>query len=458
MGPILGDGSADEGGARLGRDTYLRRAHGWSKLLCDVTNPQTKLWYNIELRRQQTPELNPPSTTCKGKRPGKKHCKMSDSQKAAKSFNARRQIARQNVDKLGIKWEELPQVPFWAPLFGTTYNAWKFEVADVVVNTSMLLGRGLTPDERDIIAYLSAKKAATTAYEPPLSLAAALYMERRGRATFKFPFWTPKATSFDPSFFPGKRVPMIQGPNALLVWNATRFGCYAFAAHFIAGIFFASYTTSVQTAAILRDPRLGDLRRGFADRRNGKRSPNEVGQPWQTPEDPSMRDAETPYGDESYTDRSEPAKPDTSVDRVRGGGDGGDETHGSYSRTRGGYPPVPKPADAQTAPAPSDGFTEGSFFEDDASPVASAARTGNPSSSSSGSTWERLRKQAQTSDPAGQDSSAPRQRAYGQNTEQYTYSQADEDRATAKNQAQREFDAMLEKERQGEADSRNRKW
>ncbi|KAH8904369.1 hypothetical protein BR93DRAFT_141717 [Coniochaeta sp. PMI_546] len=381
-------------------------------------------------------------------------------QSTPQAFAARRRIARQNVDKLGIKYEELPQLPFFAPLFGTSYAAYKLEIADVVVNTSALLGRGLTPQERDIIAYLTAKKVVTQSYEPPISLAAAIYMERRGRPTSKFPFYTPKATTFDPSFFPNKRMPMLQGATALITWNALRFGAYAFAAHFLGGIFFSSYATSVQTAAILRDPRLADLRKGFADRRSGKRSGSQGARPWDMPEDPSMKDAETPYGDVPYADESAPARTEATFDQTRSAPPPRSSTTSPYPSTRGGYPPLPQSSGPQsTAPPASDEFTEGSFFDDDASPVAPAARAGNTSSNSSGSAWERLRQQAK-SNPAAQGSSgtAPRSRSWGQKAEQYTYSQDDADKATAKDQAQREFDAMLEKERQGEADNQARRW
>ena len=42
----------------------------------------------------------------------------------------------------------------------------------------------------------------------------------------------------------------------------------------------------------------------------------------------------------------------------------------------------------------------------------------------------------------------------GQPRDSYTFSAQDAERATAKDQAQREFDAMLEKERRGEGGSR----
>lgn len=387
-----------------------------------------------------------------------------DDQSTPQAFAARRRIAKQNVDKLGIKYEELPQLPFFAPLFGISYGAYKLEIADVVVNTSALLGRGLSPQERDIIAYLTAKKVVTQSYEPPLSLAAAIFLERRGRATSKFPFFTPKATAFDPSFFPNKRMPMLQGATALITWNAIRFGTYAFVAHFIGGIFFSSYATSVQTAAIFRDPRLSELRKGFADRRKGQRSGSQGAQPWESPEDPSMKDTETPYGDASYAEESAPARTEPTYDQTRSELPSRSGTTSAYARSRGGYPPVPQSVPAQsTEPAASDDFNEGGFFDDGASPVAPAARAGNTGSSSStstsGSAWDRLRQQAK-SNPAGQAGSAgaPRTRSWGQNAEQYTYSQDDADKATAKDVAQREFDAMLEKERQGESDNQSRRW
>jgi hypothetical protein len=367
-------------------------------------------------------------------------------------------MLRRNRDSLGIQYDNLPQLPFWAPLVGNTQNWYKDNIAHQVIVGAESTGRGLTPEERDLLAHVTAKRLVTMSYEPPISMAVAYFMERRGRSTFKFPFWTPKPTSFDPGIFPSRNFPflvgMVQGSNATLLWHSLRFGCYFFFAHMFGNALFLSYAHTVQAATILKDPRLGDFRKSIQERlksRNGGR------QMPSRPEDPSMQDAETPYGVVEDVDPN--AYGTTGSDDGQSPAETSSPT-GAYARSQRGYSPRQQPAPTQSVPPPSsEDFTDASLF-DDASPVAPAARAGSSSYSSGGSAWDRVRQQSRSGNVAGQSGSAstPRSRSYGQTSDQYTYSKADEEKALAKDQAQKEFDAMLERERQGESDKANRRW
>lgn len=94
---------------------------------------------------------------------------------------------------------------------------------------------------------------------------------------------------------------------------------------------------------------------------------------------------------------------------------------------------------------------------DDASPVAPSEQTNySPQNSGQqgGSAWDRIRGQAQAA--RGQPGSWAKKRQDemtsrgAQDGSSYNYSTADEEKAYAKDQAQKEFDEMLERERRGQ--------
>jgi hypothetical protein len=103
---------------------------------------------------------------------------------------------------LSVPYESLPQLPFFAPLFRYTGKWHKQQVASVLIDTSVAMGRLPTPTEADAQAYYRAKFLSRAAWAPLAVYGTAGYMVYRGRSTFRFPFFTPKPASFNPSFFP----------------------------------------------------------------------------------------------------------------------------------------------------------------------------------------------------------------------------------------------------------------
>jgi hypothetical protein len=70
--------------------------------------------------------------------------------------------------------------------------------------------------------------------------------------------------------------------------------------------------------------------------------------------------------------------------------------------------------------------------------------------------WQQVR--SSSGDQGGWANNADNGAARAQSSESYTFSAADVERDTAKSQAQKEFDAMLEKERRGEGDGAQGGW
>lgn len=112
---------------------------------------------------------------------------------------------------------------------------------------------------------------------------------------------------------------------------------------------------------------------------------------------------------------------------------------------------------------------------DDASPIASSGSSRSDTRPGE-SSWERLRRQAgvqgtQQRQPPQVRQPPPSQGGWGENTDtspqfggsarssrdDYSYSSADLEKSTAKDQAQREFDKLLDRERQG-VDQENKRW
>lgn len=364
----------------------------------------------------------------------KRRMSGEDSTKAAL---LRRANAARMVDKLGINWDQLPKLPFW----NFTDNSFRLSIADTIIRGQQLLEREFTPEERDAVAYHAAKKGVTLSYATPVSLVGAYFAQRRGRDTFRFPFWTPKPTNFDPGRFPfpNRTSPYIlDGVPAMRAWHVLRGACYYFFIKIAVSAFISLYATSVEVAGMSRDVRLQNVANELKKRgpaRGGRLPP---------PEDPSIRDADSQYGNSQYGGYS--MSESTENTESTGAYDSNTEDNSAYSKPAESYsPPQPRrqqPAPTQTyAPPPSEGIEGGGLF-DDASPVAPVAR-GRPASSSGGSSWDQIRRRAAQSGSGVSQSG-------GESQASEPYTQADRDRE----QAQREFDALLERERQ--ADSADR--
>ncbi|KAK1767667.1 hypothetical protein QBC33DRAFT_451095 [Phialemonium atrogriseum] len=361
-----------------------------------------------------------------------------------------------NANRLGIDYDSLPQTPFWSPLFGQGQDWYRANIASKVIGFSVLLKRELSQQEKDAVSFHAAKECATRALEPPAAVVAAYAFERRGRDAFRFPFWKPKPTTINPDVFPGQIFTLLRGRMAWSAWHATRFSCYAFVSHMVLSGIFTSYAMSVWVANMKLDPRLATLRKAMEETgkqgRLGRRLGEQGADPggWQSPsqgEDPSMQDAPYPYG-------QTPGDVPSSGGRMEAEETRRQSESAARARDRG-YP-TPGPAYASPQDSASQSQDDDAHLFDDASPMAPSDRGKNATTSASGgSSWDKLRNQAMSGGNTG-GQAGPR---IGQrSSDGYTYSSADEDKSYAKQQAQKEFDAMLEKERRGEADVSGRRF
>lgn len=268
-------------------------------------------------------------------------------------------------------------------------------------------------------------------------MASTFGFERATRPKFGFPFYNPKPPKFNPLKFPG----LPEGRLSLWAWQGTRVLAWYTASKLAIGLVVTSYAISVYAANSGSDNRLEAYRREVS-RRAGTAARS--GRPSAIPPGSSGQ-AHQQYPQQKW---EEPASSTESV-----GWASSEQTEKAAS--------TPAPPSWTTTQNPQSGrqqpYNQESYVFDDASPVAPSEQTNySPQNSGQqgGSAWDRIRGQAQAA--RGQPGSWAKKRQDemtsrgAQDGSSYNYSTADEEKAYAKDQAQKEFDEMLERERRGQ--------
>lgn len=354
-----------------------------------------------------------------------------------------------NLRQLGVPFDSLPQLPAFARLFGFSTDWHRKMIARTVAETSLRMGRLLTPEEADAIAQHRSRLCSRVVWVPPVYLSATAYLAWRGRRTFRFPFYTPKPASFNPSAFPNPARPLLRGRWAEHSWHLMRFGAYGILCHIVTTSLIVSVADAKFLMGVLSDPRLKEIREAAT------RPKDPLGYPRRTTAAPHP----FPRGPPAGADEATPSQP------PRPGFDDGQlqhrQPHSQWAQRQQQHQQHQQQQQAapETRSAFDDGDNEGYLF-DDASPVAPSQRRQPPGSSSpgaEGSAWERIRQQARAEADGWSQAAA----GHGQGgvprgqprTEQYTFTSGEQERAYAREQAQKEFDAMLERERRGVGES-----
>ncbi|KAH8887505.1 hypothetical protein GQ53DRAFT_818289 [Thozetella sp. PMI_491] len=376
----------------------------------------------------------------------------------------------QHAAMLGINWDQLPQLPVWAGLFGHTQERYHAAVLQSTSRAAVLLKRRLEPAERDAMASAIASHGVSLAYVDPVYVATAFAFERRGHKRLRFPFYTP--TSIDPYRFPSKRIPVLSGQLALWTWHGIRFGSYLFMSKlFMAPL--ATYIIASRTFnTLVRDPSLAAFHDAMKKltpkdaRMLDQQLRQKVETIYEYPADSNAQDSSASYfdGQGQEQDSETTAISRSAWDRYRGPGSSQRPLQGQQGQQSPGWsPPAP--------PAPPSEVDDDAYLFDDASPVAPAARSqqSGPASSAStaGSAWDRIRANNQPSQQ--RDSQAWAQRRFqasqqagqasqdNQGGDAYSYSQDEQEKGYAKQQAQKDFDAMIERERQRDSEEGSRR-
>lgn len=335
-------------------------------------------------------------------------------------------------------------------------------------NAAQVLGRQPTDVEINALAYWTSKQISILSYAAPLGVTGGLWRCYDTAATFRFPFFQPNLEIFKKEIFPHSAIPMIRGNSAVIVWHLTRALLYGYVGNSAAKLVFASYSISVGAVGEASDPTLKEYIAAMRKKAMGTtpavsqppaRGPQRAPVPVSAPSQPQQDDA-SPTGGMFGTDAPE---------GFLGRYEGGESEPPAQQQPQ--WKPTPQsrpaPVQTQTTEAPSQPFD---MFGGEDSPQRPDQQGVVPDTRpQQGSSWDRIRRGQQ---PAGQgqggwDSvrkkSGPgesewsrqenqEQKAQKQGStygETYSISKRDEEKGYAKEEAQKEFDARIERERQG---------
>ncbi|KAI5467739.1 hypothetical protein BGZ63DRAFT_399292 [Mariannaea sp. PMI_226] len=364
--------------------------------------------------------------------------------------------------------------PWYASFIGFRRD-WNLLVATSRVSGfASTLGRDLEDSETKAIAEYTLDNIHTNAACKWLTIGLAAYMTYRGRHTWQFPFYKPKlGGKFNPneatSIFSNKK---IRGAYPRFTWHTLRFTAYAAVTMLMVEPVFRAVNFIRTESAMAKDPRLetfikeatSKVERVMADGPLSRESRHQrqAGSSAASDALPEYQTQETDYGDQSKTHYQE-NKFETGVPSQ-------------------GWANVSPPSSTSQQPQSSNSGWGVLDEDDDASPIAASARNQSMGTASGGSAWDRLRQQSQSGKRpqdqsefqsrggwAGvgransQQQQSESQSGWGSagssspewgSKDKYSYSSGDGDRSSEKDQAQREFDEMLERERSNNEQSR----
>ncbi|KAF4333098.1 hypothetical protein FBEOM_13098 [Fusarium beomiforme] len=337
--------------------------------------------------------------------------------------------------------------PFYASIIGYRRD-WNLLVATSRVSGfAATLGRDLEDVEAKAIAEYTLDNIHTNAGLKWLSLALAGYMTYRGRRTWRFPFYQPKLGGrFNPneatSIFTNKK---IRGAYPRATWHTLRFTAYAAVIMLFVEPAFRAVSFIRTEAAMTHDPRLKQFTKDATERVKDVMSNPTISRVPFTGRDAHKSDENDPWASNDSSNTSFESK---------------------YQPTPTQYWDKSQPSTAtQQSRQSNDGWSV-LDDDDDASPIAASARN-QSASLPAGSAWERIRQQSQGSPQqqsdyqsrawAARSQTGSQQQSQidwgsksaGSSSDSFSFSKSDEERAVAKEQAQDEFDQLIERERKG---------
>ncbi|KAF1349136.1 hypothetical protein BDV97DRAFT_355136 [Delphinella strobiligena] len=395
-----------------------------------------------------------------------------------------------------IDTNKLPKPFFLLNLMTDNDKAMYHTIAENCVHAQQMLQRPLKQDEVDAIAFHFAKSLRIVSYGMPVGALVGGVYAYRGMSEMTFPFWKRgEGSRFNPNKFG-----MMSGTRARLMWHGLRFNLYAMIGAVTGVLFFSTYATTVNAVGTGSDPRLHDYieavkRRSEEARGQQQNVQRPVAQRNPVQSQEGMMDkqamaaarrlgAETTYSRQDvqrrvqdYDDAS-PTGGAWSQDFHEEGGSPTDsgllndqqtdirnkrqqvESETNHAMTRHNHSHSHSHSHSHNhnhSHSQSD-----SFDFDDASPTAGRAATSpftDNSAKAGGSSWDRIRQNATSHAPnqSARASAWPSPPAQDQGMKRegatvgdsFAFSESDEERRLAKYEAQENFDANVEKERQG---------
>jgi hypothetical protein len=371
-----------------------------------------------------------------------------------------------NITSSRIDTTNFPKpIPILGSMAGYNDEFFRKVTTERLKLATQVLGRSPSQEEASAFGYYVAKHIAIHSYGAPVGIAAGMWRAYNSRSTFRFPFHQPNLETFQADVFPSQRLALLKGFNAIAGWHIARASAYGVVGIFFSQLIFGGYATTVSTVGQLQDPRL----KAFASAIQARTQKRQGSLPGiGTPGAPSSlpnggRPAGTHHDgrDDSPQDDASPTgdmfrEEDTAASRDNlASGLGGDT-----QMEKAHWPPA-RPVPVQTRHEP-----ESQPFDawDDASPTGGQSMADDTVPAPQGSAWERLRRgEKPASIPQKSGAKQPNQNPWmrRQNETQkeqregstmgdsFAFSKSEEERTYAKEEAQKEFDARVERERRG---------
>ncbi len=322
-------------------------------------------------------------------------------------------------------------------------------IVDMIRGIENTSGRMLTQTQAEGVALHSSKRMLYSTSSMYVATIGGAYLAWRGRKDMKFPFIKSRPPERYANF-PNRYIPIIQGQHARTMWHITRgFVWMALGVVLLSPVFNSMGGVSMITG-LYRDDRTKEMMKGLKGslQRIESNMPNR-GAPGQTapPLDAYTGDDHIPSAFSNTSDESSSDLSSGNYDAQRF--DPGYDERDPVAAKK----PMPRnlpPSRAQGLPSrpTQDRDTGGSdFLFDDASPTAgNDPDMAAPAPYQGVSAWERLRgSRNQTSQPQRQP--LPSRLPPKEQDESFSFSGGEEEKVVAKQQAQKEFDALLERER-----------
>ncbi|KAK6434927.1 hypothetical protein LTR95_008890 [Oleoguttula sp. CCFEE 5521] len=339
---------------------------------------------------------------------------------------------------------------------------------------AQVLNRPATQQEAEAFAYHSAKSFRIASFGAPVGTALAMYQCFRTRKVFRFPGYTPFKEG---SRFTSERFFNFGGRRALIMWHSSRALAYALLGSTLGSVFFGSYAISVSLVGRATDPRLKDFSDALKKMQQQGKSVREARAGMAKSASESQEEMSTTQNETYDMARQRRMAQNTArygkereeMMRQMAGesptGGAFDSEYGAAEMDTGMM------SDAQlsvqqtrqdeeyratsTESAPS--VQQATPMQQSPGPRATSSSS-STSDPQSGGVWERLRREAAAGKSNAGTTTTGNRRPSNTVSEQkqgstlgdsFAFSDSNDDRQTSRAEAQREFDARMDQERQG---------
>jgi len=344
-------------------------------------------------------------------------------------------------------------------------------IIDMIRACENVTGRRVTQEEAEGMAFYGSRRIMTMYLGQGAAIGLGIGSAYWGRKDFKFPFMKPKPLERYDSF-PMRVMPILKGQAARSMWHITRANIYIVLWLFITNPLFRSVADTRMTVGLYADRRTHDLTqaiKGKFDRLRSNRASEaaeraRTGQLPQQSTSPQDEASPTAFDDsQSYGSQDGYAADGTFTNGNTDTGlisDSAMQRRQPQQASPNSWSQAQSRASRESFQQPGQQDSQSSdFFFDDASPTAGndsdMGASQSYSKQQSGSAWGRLRRGENIGQSGNPQSAANDRSSYqGQppdfetKSDSFSFSKSEEDRRLAKDQAQKDFDAMLDRERQ----------